>query len=150
MPLETYRSKRNFAVTTEPRGSKRAAGRRPLRFVVQLHAATARHFKFRLEIADALASWAVPKGPSAEPADKRLAVAVEDHPLDYGDFEGVIPAGHYGAGSVIVWDAGEYWPVPEPKGSPAVTDGKRATALIQEQREKGDIIEAARLTVTPD
>jgi len=114
MGLQEYERKRRFNVTSEPppkprRTSTRTAARKQaLHFVVQKHRATALHYDFRLEWDGVLLSWAVPKGPSMNPADKRLSRQVEDHPLDYADFEGIIPAGEYGGGTVMVWDRGTY------------------------------------------
>jgi DNA ligase D-like protein (predicted 3'-phosphoesterase) len=104
-----YRRKRDFTRTPEPKGSskRKSRGRWPL-FVIQQHSARSMHFDFRLEADGALKSWAVPKGPSTNPRDKRLAMPTEDHPLEYIDFEGVIPKGEYGAGPVIIWDRGVY------------------------------------------
>jgi DNA ligase D-like protein (predicted 3'-phosphoesterase) len=114
--LKRYREKRDFRQTTEPRGGRRRSSRKRARFVIQKHDATALHYDFRLEAAGVLKSWAVPKGPSMDPREKRLAMPTEDHPLDYAEFEGVIPERQYGAGPVIVWDAGTYRNLTEEDG----------------------------------
>lgn len=112
MALKTYRHKRDFGVTDEPAGTDRRGHGDA--FVVQKHAARRLHYDLRLEIGDVLASWAVTRGPSLVPGDKRLAVHVEDHPIDYADFEGTIPRGQYGGGAVIVWDRGRWTPEGDP------------------------------------
>jgi DNA ligase D-like protein (predicted 3'-phosphoesterase) len=137
--LTEYERKRDFSKTKEPspkkasakgKGGKRARRRHP-RFTVQKHSATSLHYDFRLEVDGVLASWAVPKGPSTNPADKRLAMRTEDHPLDYLEFEGVIPKGEYGAGPVIVWDRGVFENISETRrGEPME---------LSEAIEKGDV-----------
>src|SRR3954467_11592416 len=112
MGLQEYKKKRNFRATPEPEGKvKKSAGNS---FCIQKHAATRLHYDFRLEMEGVLKSWAVPKGPSFDPADKRLAMMTEDHPIEYGGFEGIIPAGQYGGGTVVLWDRGTWEPLEDP------------------------------------
>ena len=130
--LEAYRARRSQR-SPEPEGRRRSSRKAPI-FVVQEHQARAHHFDFRIEVDGVLKSWAVPKGPSTDPREKRLAVAVEDHPLDYADFEGVIPKDEYGGGAVIVWDRGTYANLTEKGGktrsmADALEDGHVMIAL---------------------
>ena len=135
--LERYGEKRDFSKTPEPKPEATGGARGALRFVVQKHAARRTHYDFRLELDGALKSWAVPNGPSPDPKDKRLAVLVEDHPIDYGTFEGVIPKGSYGAGRVIVWDHGLY--SPDGDGRLSFHDRSEAEARLRDGFEKGKL-----------
>jgi bifunctional non-homologous end joining protein LigD len=130
MSLTDYRKKRRFDVSPEPKGKKpsRRAAKTKLVFVVQKHRATALHYDFRLEWNGVMLSWAVPKGPSYDPAVKRLAMQVEDHPIEYNKFEGIIPAGEYGGGTVMIWDKGT-WTAETPDVAAALRKGELKFSL---------------------
>ena len=151
MPLDEYRRKRDFSSTPEPAGEAAVPDAGALTFVIHKHAARALHYDLRLEVDGVYASWAVPKGPSLDPADKRLAIHVEDHPLEYGAFEGTIPAGEYGGGTVMVWDRGTFRPVGDPAAAVAagqlkfVLDGAKlrgAWVLVRMKPRPGERREA--------
>src|SRR5438132_5097902 len=135
--LKEYKAKRDFERTPEPGPGEAAMADGALIFVVQKHAATRLHYDFRLEIDGVLKSWPVPKCPSYDPADKRLAIMVEDHPFDYASFEGVIPRGEYGGGQVIVWDAGTY--SPDEDGRLSFHDRREANQRMRDGLAKGKI-----------
>ncbi|MDQ6817939.1 MAG: DNA ligase [Actinomycetota bacterium] len=138
--LRRYREKRNRATTAEPgvraASPTRRRGRAP-RFVIQKHAASRLHYDFRLEVDGTLRSWAVPKGLSTDPRVKRLAVEVEDHPLEYADFEGVIGEGSYGAGAVIVWDAGPYRNLDEERSMAEALAAGHVKVWLEGQKLRG-------------
>jgi DNA ligase D-like protein (predicted 3'-phosphoesterase) len=139
--LTRYRDKRRAGSTKEPgvRGTGRAkrARKRAPKFVIQKHDASRLHYDFRLEVDGTLRSWAVPKGPSTDPREKRLAVEVEDHPLEYADFEGVIDEGNYGAGAVIVWDAGTYRNLDEERSMAEAIDSGHAKIWLAGEKLTG-------------
>jgi len=136
-PLQTYRQKRNFDLTREPSGQHPPTPGEQHRFVVQKHAASRLHYDFRIEVDGVLKSWAVPKGPSTNPSDKRLAMPTEDHPIEYLTFEGVIPEGGYGAGRMIVWDTGVYENLKEGSLSQALQNGRIEVKLMGHKLKGG-------------
>jgi bifunctional non-homologous end joining protein LigD len=133
--LERYRAKRDFSRTDEPEGAIRNAATSDLRYLIQKHDATRLHYDFRLELDGTLKSSAVTKGPSLDPADKRLAVHVEDHPIEYGSFEGTIPEGQYGGGTVMLWDQGTWEPIGD---SRTAYEKGRLTFVLHGKRLKGE------------
>ena len=135
LDIQTYNRKRDFSKTKEPKGRKLKG--KGDSFVVQKHDASRLHWDFRLELDGVLKSWAVPKGPSLDPDDKRLAVRTEDHPLDYGTFEGVIPKGEYGGGTVMLWDRGKWEPEPGKDPSKTIEEGHLHFTL-EGERMKGE------------
>jgi DNA ligase D-like protein (predicted 3'-phosphoesterase) len=142
--LKKYREKRDFRRTPEPGGGEAGGGEEPV-FVIQKHDASTLHYDFRLEVDGVLKSWAVPKGPSTNPGDKRLAMPTEDHPLDYADFEGTIPEDEYGGGTVLVWDRGPYRNLKaeagnkneEPKSMQEALDDGHVTVWLEGQKISG-------------
>jgi bifunctional non-homologous end joining protein LigD len=135
--LEYYKKKRDLEHTPEPSTSQQSFSKGPLYFVIQKHAARQLHYDLRLEVGGVLKSWAVSKGPSLDPKMKRLAVMVEDNPLDYSNFEGIIPEGQYGAGKVIVWDSGIY--SPDENGELSFDDRRIAQARVRKGLTTGKL-----------
>ncbi len=131
--LSTYRRKRDFTKTAEPSGTLPVKASKQLRYVIQKHAATRLHYDLRLELGGVFKSWAVTRGPSLTPQDKRLAVEVEDHPLDYGDFEGTIPKGQYGGGTVQLWDRGFWQPLGDLSAEAQLKKGELKFVLAGER-----------------
>ncbi len=140
MGLEEYRRKRRFNETPEPAGRLRHRSDRSRIFVVQKHDARRLHYDLRLEMRGVLASWAVPEGPSLNPAVKRLAIRTEDHPIEYADFEGVIPEGQYGAGTVMVWDKGAYDPQGDLSPERQLAQGKVKVVLHGKKLRGGFVL----------
>jgi bifunctional non-homologous end joining protein LigD len=137
--LKTYRAKRDFKITAEPSGAHQVEKAPHLRYVIQKHAATRLHYDLRLELDGVFRSWAVTKGPSLNPKDKRLAVEVEDHPLDYGDFEGTIPKGEYGGGAVMLWDRG-FWAPRAKEPARALAKGELKFVLSGDKLKGGFVL----------
>lgn len=153
--LEEYRRKRDFSRTSEPSGShkgKNGTAEGSPGFVIQKHDARSLHYDFRLEVDGVLASWAVPKGPSTDPREKRLAVRTEDHPMDYADFEGVIAEDEYGGGTVLVWDRGTYRNLKEDDGASmadALADGHLTVWLEGEKLRGGYALTQTKMRGDP-
>src|ERR1035438_10258845 len=138
--LRQYRDRRDFTLTREPPGDSRVPVSKQLRFVIQKHAARRLHYDLRLEWDGVFKSWAVTRGPSLDPAQKRLAVEVEDHPLDYGDFEGTIPQGEYGGGTVQLWDRGYWEPLPGTSARDALKAGQLKFTLEGQRLHGGWVL----------